>query len=269
MKDLFFLKLLLVIQATGFFYIFFANYASGERYDFHISEGNNYFDLQELDKALIHYKKAVEMKKEAADAYFQIGHIHLLKGFNELALKYFAQAESHSQYFLVKETLLDLYLNMSATYHREKYWDKEIEYLKKILTLSTNKEANFYQIYAGKAFFLLGLLAINRDETAWAKEYFSKATIYPYRLKSCFLHLSHYYAITSQEKINADFKKINPQKKHSENKDVFFEYYYSKYKNTSFSIEEKHLFLKEPYRQYVKDIDEYKRQQESQPYQTK
>lgn len=246
-----------------FFFISFLTYnAWSESYPYHISEGNNFFDLEQLDQALIHYKKAIQIREEAPDAYFQIGHIHLLKGFNQLALKYFTDAESYSQHFLIKETLLDLYINMAATYHREKYWDKEIKYLNKILTLATNEQTTFYQGYAGKALFLLGLLAINQGEKAWAKQYFLKATVYPYRLKSCFLYLAHYYAVTAQEIINTDLKKI--QKKRTKNKNVFFNYYYNKYDLAPLSEEEKDVFLKEPYRKYVRDIEEYKRQQERQ-----
>ena len=240
-----------------------STYSFETEYHYHISEGNNFFDLEQWELALTHYKKAIQIKEAAADAYFQIGHIHLLKGFNKAALKNFKKAESFSNHFLIKETLLELYLHISATYHREKYLEQEVDYLYKILGVATNYQAAFYREQAGKALFLLGLLEINKGKKAKAKQYFLKATVYPYRLKSCFLYITHYYAVTPQETIDADIKELFPQIKRTENRDIFFNHYYKKYQNTPLSAEEEDTFEKTSYQFYLQDIEEYKRLQQA------
>ena len=224
-----------------------------------ISQGNNFFDLNELDKALVYYKKATQIKKEAADAYFQIGHIHLSKGFNDVAIKYFTKAEVYTNFFIINETLLDLYLNMSAVYHRERHLQKEVDYLKKILSISTNYKSSFYQNYCGKAFFLLALLDKNKNRIYSAKEFFSKATAYNYRLKSCYMYLTHYYAINTQAQIDKNLKLLYPNLKRTENRNIFFNYYYSKYNSTPPSEDERSIFGKDAYKQYIEEIEEYKR----------
>ena len=248
-----------------FHLIFFVGgYAFSPLYLSLISEGNNFFDSGQLDKALIHYRKAIEIKKEAADAYLQIGHIHLMKGFNQLALKSFQRAESFSNHFLTKESLLDLYMNMSATYHREKYLKQEVIYLKKILAIATNYQESFYRNHIGRTLFLLALLEFKKGNKAMAKHYFYQASAYSYRLKSCFLSLSHYYATTFQEQIDLDLKKISPNIKRTENRNSLFDYYYEQFKRTPVSEEEKKAFKKESYQRYLIDIEEYQRTRKNQ-----
>lgn len=244
--------------------LFACGYCLNTSYLLQISEGNNFFDLGQLNKALTHYKKAIEIKKEAADAYLQIGHIHLLKEFNQLALKNFKKAESFSNHFLTKESLLDLYMNMSATYHQEKYLEQEMIYLQKILSIATNYKEEFYRDYTGKSLFLLGLLENKKGRKAVGKKYFLKAASYSYRLKSCFLYLSHYYAITSQKKIDADLNFFSPNIKRTENRNTLFDYYYEQYESTTVSEAEKNIFKKKSYQRYLEDIEEYKRLKENQ-----
>ena len=97
---------------TKYFYILFILFvflqASDKEYQLLISEGNNNFELGELDKAVLNFKKAIKINKKLPEAYMNLGYIHLQKTYYKVAKRYFENAEMYKSKFIYKEKILEL-----------------------------------------------------------------------------------------------------------------------------------------------------------------
>ena len=234
-------------------------FSQESQYLYLMAEGNNLFDTGQWEEATLHYEKAIRIEPLKADAHLQLGHIHLQKGYPNAALRYFRKAEKNKDRFLIPETELELYLNMCFAFHQIKKPRKETTYLHRILSIATNESHGFYQTYAGRAFFLFGLLYLGQKKRMEAKDAFLRSLVYRYREKTCYLYAAHYYASTSQEEIDGDVADYYDDKRTREDRKRFFIFYYSKYNTTQLSQEERKNF-EENLSSYVQAVERYWRE---------
>jgi len=102
------MKRYLIIVMLAFGSLLYSAVELDGRYQLMISKGNNHFDSGEMDLALKAFKDAVKYRRQAPDAYLQIGHIHLVKDFHKIALDYFQQAEKYKDHFIYPESKIVL-----------------------------------------------------------------------------------------------------------------------------------------------------------------
>jgi len=202
-------------------------------YSLLISKANNHFDSGQYDKALTAYKKAISTKKNAADAYFMLGHIHLIKGYYKIAYDSFKAAAQYKEQFLYNKTLIELYFNFAAVCRKLKYHDEELGNIKKVYEFTKNKQSAFYKKSAGKAAFILGLIYHNRAQVVLSLGYFLKAAEeYAYRPKTATLYIAYFYASRTQKEIDEAYKNTE-EAGQEHNRKQYFTYYFYKYKKAA------------------------------------
>ena len=230
---------------------------SQSAYEFHLSEGHNFLDRNDSGKAILHYKKAVQKNPEAADAFLQLGHIHLRQDLLKTALEYFKQAESYLYAFQHPRSEIKLYMNMAATYNKLRFVNQEILYLNKIISASKQQEGNFYKRYSGKSFFLLGLIAMKRSEKLQSNQFFRKAIAHGFWEKANYLYLANFYALHTQRALDALKKQSDPEKSEKEDRNRFFKFYYQKYLGIPPESDEDSYLSQEKIKKMIRETEEY------------
>ncbi|MBL8993452.1 MAG: tetratricopeptide repeat protein, partial [Spirochaetia bacterium] len=230
-----------------------------------ISQGLNELDNNRSDQALQTFRQALRLKPDSADAYLQIGALHLKRGLLDVAKDQFEKAERYKKNFINPESELYLYFHMAALYHTLRYPDKEAERLEKLILTATNEafeDSVVHRQAAGKAFFALALLEKTRGRSVDSRRAFAKAAQYEYRKKSSFLYLAHYYGSRTQDDVDAEnrawyknrstdgeaeslvYRKEHPGKTlKPENRNFLFETWFRRYEEAHSMDRDEETFL--------------------------
>ena len=102
--------------------------------------GDSLFDKKKYDKAIMCYKKAIELKPNYADAYNNMGNAYTNKGNNDRAIECYEKA--------IDLNLDDakVYYNMGIAYMNKGNYDKAIEYYEKAIDLNPDDASAFNNI---------------------------------------------------------------------------------------------------------------------------
>lgn len=245
-----------------FCFIFVKTVFAYQSYELLISEANNHFDYGRIDEALTAYKEAAEIRKNAADAYYMIGHIHFLNDYYKIAYDNFQKAKMYENSFLFEKTHIELYFNIAAVCRKLKYHNEEIQSIKKVYNLCKDSQGDFYLQSAGKACFILAIIYHSRQEMRKAVSYFLKAAeVYEVRPKSSYLYVTHFYASHQQKEINEIFP---PDKKKSEHeRDQYFTYYFYRFKNAQADEDDIYFSKTEKYQTILDELYNFEKNLES------
>lgn len=245
-----------------------------------ISQGLNELDNNRSDQALQTFRQALRLKPDSADAYLQIGALHLKRGLLDVAKDQFEKAEKYKKNFINPESELYLYFHMAALYHTLRYPDREAERLERLLMTATNEvfeDSTVYRLAAGKAFFALALLEKTRGKSVDSKRAFIQASRYGYRKKSAFLYLAHYYGSRTQDDVDAEnrawyknrstdgesesliYRKEHPGKTlKPENRDFLFETWFRRYEEAvSMDRDEETFLIQAPQMKMISEINKW------------
>lgn len=254
--------------------------ASSGEFQLLISQGLNELDNNRSDQALQTFRQALRLKPDSADAYLQIGALHLKRGLLDVAKDQFEKAEKYKKSFINPESELYLYFHMAALYHTLRYPDKEAERLERLIFTATNEvfeDSVVYRLAAGKAFFALALLEKTRGRSVDSKRAFIKSSQYDYRKKSSFLYLAHYYGSRTQDDVDAEnrawyknkstdgeaesliYRKEHPGKTlKPENRDFLFETWFRRYEEAvSMDRDEETFLIQAPQMKMISEINKW------------
>ena len=248
-------------------------------YKLKYNEALNAYDKNERDNAALTCKLLLREYKKAADVYLLLGRMHFEKGFNRIARSYFNKALQYEENFIIEESKLELYFSMAANYYQLKDEEMQINFLEKVIFTINNKIEEkkegldpinkkkisipfIYKKYLGQAGFALGFVYYNREDFIRSKDYLQVAIDNKLQAKLSYLMIAHYYATRSQEAINRDLQEYykKTKKLRSENRKIFFNFYYLNYHKTSITAYERKFFENNRYRVMLSDIEYYKLQ---------
>lgn len=126
----------------------------------YLEKGERLLAIDENDKAIEAYKKAIGINSKSEVAYFRLGVAYTHKNDNNNAIKAYEKAIE------INPKLDGVYVNLGATYAREKKYDKAIETLQKAVEINPKSE---------RAYIGLGATYADKKEYNEAIEAYQKA----------------------------------------------------------------------------------------------
>ena len=228
-------------------------------YSLRLSEAQNAYESRKIDRCVHLSKRLIRDHPHPAGAYFLLGRVHLEKEYYRIAVMYFGLAAKHQEGFLIPEKKTDLYLHLSAAYYYLQNRPKQVESLHRMKTLAEtelkSERTLHYQKALGEASFALGLLHYKDGDFYKAKPYLLSSVENGFYEKVSGLLLAYYYCSRPQDDINAALKRAYKKVLRTENRDVFFKFYYDRYKKAAVSRIETALMNESWYRKMITEVE--------------
>lgn len=164
-----------------------------------------------------------------------------------IAVNFFLKALEAKDGFILAESRIELLVNMAITYHHLSLYNDEIAYLQKIINSLSGYENSFNTEIAGWTHFALGLNYLKQKEYAHSIDNFLKSIQFNYWNKSCYMYIAHFYFSHNRDEIDLIHQKRSEKikTKSPDVKERYFNYYFTKFEQTTEKDSNEKLFLKD------------------------
>ncbi|MGB1207302.1 MAG: tetratricopeptide repeat protein [Chitinophagales bacterium] len=112
---------------------------------YYFTEGFVFFHKKEYDKAIAHYQKAIDIKPNSYEVFYNMGNAFIRKKKYDLAIAWYQKAIN------IKPSLDKLLISLGGAYIYKKEYDKAITSLQKAIDIKLNKYEAFTLL--GSAYF--------------------------------------------------------------------------------------------------------------------